>query len=84
MKMPVGGLKLALHGRDRDDRRLRFARVLVTSGESQEDLELVTDSQGRMRYRLAAGDYRIRVEAGSETPFTVSDGRWTVVRLQLS
>jgi len=81
--MPVGGLKLALEGVDRDDRRLRFARVSVASGNSQEELELVTDSQGRMRYCLAAGEYRVRLAAGGETRFTVNDGRWTVVRLRL-
>lgn len=81
--MPVGGLKLALQGTDRDDRRLRFARVWVASGESQEERKLVTDARGRMRYCLAAGEYRVRLETGGERRFTVGDGRWTAVRLRL-
>jgi hypothetical protein len=36
-----------------------------------------------MRYRLAAGEYSVRLEEDSETRFAVSDDRWTMVRLRL-
>jgi hypothetical protein len=80
---PVGGLKLALKGVSHDDRRVRFAPVYVASVGSKDEIKLVTDSRGRLRYRLVAGDYRLRVQEGSETGFAVGDDRWTIVRLRM-
>jgi hypothetical protein len=80
---PIGGLKLALEGARHDDRRVRFAPVYVASLGSEDEIKLVTDSRGRMRYRLVAGEYRLRLEEGSKTGFAVHDRRWTVVRLRL-
>jgi len=79
----VGGFKLALEGSGRDDRRVRFARVAVLGEGSHEETELVTDSRGRLRYPLPAGDYRLRVVDGGTTQFTVTNRRWTMVRLEL-
>jgi hypothetical protein len=79
----VGGLKLAVKGAARDDRRVRFAGVSLSATGSEDDLALVTDAEGRMRYRLADGDYRLRLAEGPESRFAVRDGRWTTVRIQL-
>jgi hypothetical protein len=79
-----GGLKLALKAGERDDRRLRFAAVAVAPLGSGDEVSLVTDSRGRLRYGLPAGDYRLRVEDGGETKFAVRDDGWTSVRLRLS
>ena len=62
---------------------MRFAPVFIAAGGSEDELKLVTDSGGRMRYRLVTGEYRLRLETGSETGFAVRDGRWTTVRLRL-
>jgi hypothetical protein len=83
VKKPVGGLKLALEGVRHDDRRVRFAPVAIASVGSADEIKLVTDSHGRMRYRLAAGEYRLRLEEAGETPFAVGGDRWTMVRLRL-
>jgi hypothetical protein len=79
----VGGLKLALEGAVRNDRRVRFANVSLSAADAKDDVALVTDSQGRMRYRLRDGEYRLRVAGGRESRFTVRDGRWTTVRMRL-
>ena len=50
---------------------------------SEREISLVTDSSGRLRYPLPAGDYRLRLTAGHETRFAVADNRWTNLRLQL-
>jgi hypothetical protein len=50
---------------------------------SQDEIMLVTDARGRLRYRVAAGEYRIRSEEGSEARFAVGGDRWTAVRLRL-
>jgi hypothetical protein len=79
----VGGLKFALEGASRNDRRVRFANVTVSASGAKDDVALVTDSQGRMRYRLPDGQYLLRMTAGQESRFTVRDGRWTTVRIRL-
>lgn len=79
----VGGLKLALEGAARNDRRARFANVSLSAADAKDDVVLVTDSQGRMRYRLPDGEYLLRVARGHESRFTVRDGRWTTVRMRL-
>ena len=79
----TGGLKLALVGAARDDRRVRFANLSLCPADANGDVALVTDSQGRMRYRLPDGEYLLRMTAGQESHFTVRDGRWTTVRVRL-
>jgi hypothetical protein len=79
----VGGLKLALEGAARSDRRVRFANVSLSATDAKADVALVTDSQGRMRYRLPDGEYLLRMADGHESRFAVRDGRWTTVRLRL-
>jgi hypothetical protein len=79
----TGGLKLALEGTARDDRRVRFADVSVAAADATVATALVTDSQGRMRYRLPDGEYVLRAAGGDESRFTVRDGRWTTVRMRL-
>jgi len=78
-----GGLKLKLEGTKRDDRRVRFANVAVADDGDREEIALVTDSSGCLRYRLAAGDYRLRLADGVETAFAVDIGRWTSLRMRL-
>ncbi len=77
---PAGGLKLALGGVGRDDRRLRFAPVVLVPEASGEEIELVTDSAGRLSCRLPAGGYRLRFEDRAETAFRVRERGWTSVR----
>lgn len=49
-----------------------------------DEIKLVTDSRGRLRYRLTAGDYRLRVlQHSPATPFAVADRGWTTVRHRL-
>ena len=79
----VGGLKLALEGATHNDRRSRFANVLLSAADAEDHVALVTDSQGRMRYRLPDGEYVLRMSEGQESRFTVRDGRWTTVRIRL-
>jgi hypothetical protein len=79
----VGGLKLALEGTARSDRRVRFANVSLSAADANDDLALVTDSQGRMRYRLPDGEYVLHMSEGHESRFAVCDGRWTTVRIRL-
>ncbi len=81
---PSGGLKLALEAPVRDDRQVRFARVAVSDEVGGDDIILVTDARGRLRYRLPDGEYRLRVAGGEEMRFVVHDHRWTAVRLRLS
>lgn len=78
----AGGLKLALEGVARDDRRVRFAKVSISGGDASLEVSLVTDADGRMRYRLPDGEYLIRLE-GRASRFTVRDARWTTVRIRL-
>jgi hypothetical protein len=81
---PAGGLKLALTAPSPgSDRRVRFAPLTVAAAAGGEEFRLVTDARGRLRYPLAAGDYRLRLDDGGETRFCVRDGRWTPVRLSL-
>ena len=77
------GLKLSLERSTRNDRRVRFANVSVSATDGKEDVALVTDSQGRMRYRLPDGEYLLRMAERQESRFTVRDGRWTTVRIRL-
>ncbi len=79
----TGGLKLTLDSATRDDRRARFAEVSLTLVGSDDRRSLVTDAQGRMRFRLADGDYLLRTAHGHESCFAVRDGRWTTVRVRL-
>lgn len=79
----LGGLKLALEGAARNDRRVRFASVSLSAIDANGDVTLVTDAQGRMRYRLPDGEYLLRIAEGHESRFSVRDGRWTVVRVWL-
>jgi len=81
--MARGGLKLRVEGMRRDDRRVRFARVTMSSSRDEEEFDLVTDSCGRLAYRLPSGRYRVRVAEAAEARFTVSGERWTTVRLRL-
>jgi hypothetical protein len=78
-----GGLKLMLTAPRRHDRRVRFAHVGVVSAGTDEEIALVTDSRGRLRYHLPAGDYRLRLSDGAETRFSVDGVRWTVLRPSL-
>ena len=58
--MPTtGGLKLALQAATRDDRRLRFAQVKLRPAGIEDELSLVTDARGLMRYRLPDGEYQL-------------------------
>jgi hypothetical protein len=79
----AGGLKLALSGVGRDDRHVRCVRLTVAALGTDNETTLVTDSQGRLRYHLPAGEYLLRLAHGGVTHFAVRDGRWTPVRLQL-
>jgi len=80
---PAGGLKLELKTAGRDDRRLRFAPVSVAAEGGDDEIKLVTDSRGRLRYRLTAGDYRLRLRHGLNMRFAVGDHGWTAVHLRL-
>jgi hypothetical protein len=57
--------------------------VTVSSPRDADELELVTDSCGRLAYRLPAGRYRLRVAEAAEARFAVGSERWTTVRLRL-
>jgi hypothetical protein len=76
------GLSLALEGEGREDPRLRFAKVHVARMGDGDEIELVTDARGRMRYRLPAGRYRVQLEGGERAVFEITTG-WTGVRLAL-
>lgn len=78
-----GGLKLKLEGARRNDRRVRFAGVVVARASDHDEIALVTDSSGRLRYRLPTGDCRLRLNDGVETEFRVEISRWTSVRTRL-
>jgi len=80
---PAGGLKLQLCAARRGDRRVRFARVSVEAVDHTERLELVTDADGRLCYRLRAGEYRVRCAQSPERRFAVRARGWTPVRLLL-
>jgi hypothetical protein len=80
---PLGGLKLQLDATRRDNRRLRSAPVSVASMSGENEIMLVTDSRGRLRYRLAAGDYRLQVQHAPEVSFAVGEHGWTPVRVRL-
>jgi hypothetical protein len=79
---PSGGLKLAVHGDTRQDRRVRFAEITVRPDDG-DAVNLVTDAGGRLRYRLPCGEYEIRLANGSEAHCTVRREGWTSVHLQL-
>jgi hypothetical protein len=81
--MAKGGLKLLLEGVWRDDRRVRFARVTVSPSRDEDEFDLVTDSCGRLAYRLPVGRYRLRVAEAAEAQFAVGSERWTTVRPRL-
>jgi hypothetical protein len=81
--LAMGGLKLALEAAARDDRRIRFATLRVTPAGCDQGAWIVTDARGRLRYRLAAGEYRLSIDQAGETCFTVRGGRWTTVRVRL-
>jgi hypothetical protein len=68
----------------RDDRRLRFAPVSVTAVGGHDEVKLVTDARGRLRYHLAAGDYRLRLEHADDVTIAVGDQGWTAVRVRMS
>jgi hypothetical protein len=78
-----GGLKLDVAGASANDRRVRAARVVVARLGGEEANALLTDARGRLRYPLAAGEYRLELADGGDTEFTVADGRWTSVRVRL-
>jgi hypothetical protein len=80
----AGGLKLRLQTATPNDRRARFAEVRLSDADGENARALVTDSTGRMRFRLPDGDYRLRVSDGPETGFAVHDQRWTTVCLKLT
>ena len=76
-------MKLELRTANRDDRRGRFAPVSVAPVGGNDEIKLVTDSDGRLRYHLVAGDYVLRLEHACDTPFAVGDHGWTAVRVRL-
>lgn len=78
----AGGLRLALEGTSRGDRRVRFAGLSLSPVDGEHEIALVTDAQGRLRYRLSPGVYRVRLDEAAEQRFEVGDG-WTAVRIQL-
>jgi hypothetical protein len=80
---PPGGLKLQLQSARRDDQRLRSAPVSVASLGGEDEITLVTDSRGRLRYRLTAGDYRLQVQHAPEISFAVRERGWTPVRVRV-
>jgi hypothetical protein len=83
--MPAaGGLKLRLESAKQQDRRGRFAHVRLSATGDQDPISLVTDARGRMRYRLADGDYELSLVEGTVVPFSVRDQRWTTVRVRLT
>lgn len=77
---PVGGLKLTLRPALPQNRRARFARVALSRADGTDGITLVTDADGRLRYRLASGEYLLSVVGD---PQVVRDQRWTIVRLRL-
>lgn len=79
---PTGGLKLEIQGGTPYDRRVRFAELTVGPADGDE-VRLVTDANGRLRYRLASGEYVIRVANGGEARCTIRREGWTSVHLQL-
>ena len=80
---PSGGLKLSVHGETRKDRRVRFAEVTVRP-DAGEEVRLVTDAGGRLRYRLPSGEYEIGLVSGSDdAQCTIRRNGWTSLHLQL-
>ena len=77
-----GGLRLALEGTSREDRRLRFARVSLSRVGDGQEIALVTDARGRLRYRLPRGEYLLSLDEAAEQHFQVGDS-WTTVRIHL-
>jgi hypothetical protein len=78
----AGGLRLALERTSPNDRRVRFARLSVSPVDDEHEIALVTDAQGRLRYRLPPGEYRLHLDEAPEQRFEVGDG-WTTVRIRL-
>ena len=58
----AGGLRLALEGTSHEDRRVRFARLSLSPVDDEREIALVTDAQGRLRYRLPRGEYRLQLD----------------------
>jgi hypothetical protein len=77
-----GGLKLSVHGDARHDRRVCFAEITVRP-DGGDGVRLVTDAQGRLRYRLPSGEYEIQAPHGAEARCTIRREGWTSVHLQL-
>jgi hypothetical protein len=57
--------------------------VSVACVGGDDEIMLVTDSHGRLRYRLTAGDYRLHVQHAPEVSFVVGEHGWTPVRVRL-
>lgn len=79
----TGGLKLTLEAANSRDRRVRFAEVWIRRTTDGEPMTLVTDAEGRMRYRLSEGDYRLSMSGGPTADFSVIGNRWTSVRVRM-
>jgi hypothetical protein len=61
---------------------VRFAEVTVRPDHGDE-LRLVTDADGRLRYRLASGEYTIRLATGGAAHCMIRHEGWTSVHLRL-
>ena len=57
------------------------SRAVGTGNEKP--ISLVTDADGRLRYRLADGEYQVSLVGGEQVRFSVHDQRWTTVRMHL-
>jgi hypothetical protein len=79
---PTGGLKLSVHGSTAQDRRARFAELTVRPDDGDE-VRLVTDASGRLRYRIPLGEYEIRLAHGGQARCRIRREGWTSVHLQL-
>jgi hypothetical protein len=79
----TGGLKLRLEPSRQEDRSTRFARVTLSAIDNERTISLVTDARGRMRYRLAEGEYQLSLVGGEPVRFSVREQRWTLVRVHL-
>jgi hypothetical protein len=80
----TGGLKLRLESSKQEDRRTRFAQVTLSVVENARPILLVTDARGRMRYRLADGEYQLSLIGVEPVRFSVRQQRWTLVRVPVT